>query len=55
MTENQEMSSTTGMTHLPVVTDDPTVPRDDASTAEWTKYKKQLQEYSSELLEIYEK
>ena len=54
MTENHEMSSKTGMTHVPVVTDDPTVPSDDASTAQCTKYKKQVQEYSSELLEIYE-
>ena len=43
MTENHEMSSKTGMTHVPVVTDDPTVPSGDASTAEWTNYKKKLQ------------
>ena len=54
MTLNLEMSSTTGMTHVPVVTFDPTVRNDDASTAEWTNYKIQLQECSSELLEIYE-
>ena len=48
------MSRTTGMTHVPVVRDDPTVPSDDASPAEWNKYKKQLQEYFAELPEIYE-
>lgn len=43
----------TGLTHVPISTDDPVPPDEDASTSDWNSYRKKLKEYSDELITVY--